>query len=157
MCSGLCVISGPDQVHRHVGPVTNDPAVVSARDVEDVAGAELEHPAVVHRRRGTPADHDPDVLDLAARLLQRAANVLGPFPTWLVRSACDCQAADPYEFELSLVEGSNFIRTLESFEHDVEHAKPPSLFHKDAASSLKVSCRILPRARFDKTTRSVPG
>src|SRR5262245_19896554 len=78
------VISRTDQVHRHVGLVTNDPAVVSTRDVEEIAGAELEHAAVIHRRRGTPTDHDSDVL--------------GPFPTWLVPRAPDGQSADMHEF-----------------------------------------------------------
>jgi len=66
-----------EEVQGDVGRITHHPAIVTGRsgwNVEEHAGAEFVDGAVIHRSRGTTGEHQPNVLDVAAR----CAPTVGP-------------------------------------------------------------------------------
>jgi hypothetical protein len=69
MPSSFRVVISAEEMQRHVGLITEHPRVVRlGRDVEQVPGAHLDHPAVRECRGGSAGDDEADVLDLAPRL-----------------------------------------------------------------------------------------
>src|SRR5689334_14133294 len=91
----LHVVVRTEEVQRDVRLVADDPAVVwRGGDVEQLAGAELVDGAVVERDGGGAGEHQPDVLDRAARGADARADVLAPLPSRLVRGTADGHAAD---------------------------------------------------------------
>src|SRR5438552_950182 len=111
---------GAEEVERNVSFVADDPAVVPRWDVEDIAGAHLEHAAVAHRRGGAARYDHAHVLDHARTLAERAADVDRPFPTRLIGGAADGHAADAHQLEAAEGELAHFIGRVEAFQNDVE-------------------------------------
>src|SRR5690349_16704367 len=98
------VVIGAEEMERHIKLVADNPAVVprrARRDVEDLAGAHLDHVAVSHRR-GCAAGYDhSDMLDLAVSLALRLADMLRLFPAGLVGCPADSHAVDANDLELA--------------------------------------------------------
>src|SRR5438105_558528 len=111
---------GAKEVERDIRLVADHPAVVSWRDVENVAGAHLEYAAVVHRRRGAAGHDHADMLDLAGALAERAADVDRPFPARLIGGAADRHAADAHQLEPAELELAHLVGIVEAFQNDVE-------------------------------------
>src|SRR5262245_62768395 len=133
-----------DQVHRHIRFVADDPAVVPWGHMENVASTQLDNPSVVHGRRRAPLNHEPDVFDIAPRLTERVADVLGPFPSRLIYRAAECRSADMDDLEPPFGETANFIRIVEAL-HDHIHGAPPFVRHDQGATPpFAKSCTILP-------------
>ena len=74
----------PEEVQRDVRLVADHLAVVPGRHREEVAGSDVDDPAVVHGDAVPPRNDHPHVLDLAAGLAERTTHVLGPLPARLV-------------------------------------------------------------------------
>src|SRR5438552_11954752 len=108
-------------MQRHVWFRPLDPAVVTRRDVEQVAGPEGERLAVVHDDAAPSRDDEPDVLDLTALGPRDGADVRGPLPPRVIAGAPDGEGTDPHEIELSLLEAAR------SEEHTSELQSPDHL------------------------------
>src|SRR2546426_3021285 len=93
-------------MQRHVGLRPLDPAVVTRRDVEQVAGPEGERLAVVHDDAAPPRDDESHVLDLTTLGPGYGADVRGPLPPRLVAGAPDGEVADLHEIELPHLEAA---------------------------------------------------
>src|SRR6185369_12345020 len=62
------IIAGAEEMQRHIGLLADYPAIVPRwvrRDVEDVAGAHLDHASILDRGRGAARHDQPDMFDLA--------------------------------------------------------------------------------------------
>src|SRR5512141_1773526 len=67
------------------------------------------------------SEHEPKVLNRTARLAERGADVLRPFPSWLV-----CRATDPHSFDIRDFEApfdhlAYLVRLVESPEDCIEN------------------------------------
>src|SRR4029450_4492197 len=106
---------------RHIRFITDDPAVVSRRDMKNVASTDLDDAAIVHCRRGAPRNYDAAGFHVATRLAERPADVLGPPPSGLVGRPAERHSTDVNDLELSLFERPNFIRIVESLQGHSHH------------------------------------
>src|SRR5262245_14354385 len=89
-------------------------------DVEEVAGAELGHAAVVEGGGRGACEHGPHGVGRAAWEALRGADVLRPPPAWLVTCSPDRHATDVHELEPAELELTSLIRSVEAPEHDLE-------------------------------------
>src|SRR3989449_2805204 len=120
----LSILVCTEEMQRHVRLGALDPAVVTRRDVEQVAGPEGEGLAVVHDDPAASRDDEPDVLDLTALGPHDGADVRGPLPPRVIAGAPDGEGADPDEIELSLLEAARLVGPVESSDDRVFHAGP---------------------------------
>src|SRR2546422_8535758 len=120
----LSILVRTEEMQRHVRLGALDPAVVTRRDVEQVAGPEGEGLAVVHDDPAPSRDDEPDVLDLTALGPHDWADVRGPLPPRVIAGAPDGEGADPDESELSLLEAARLVGPVESPDDRVFHAGP---------------------------------
>lgn len=70
-----------EDVEGDVRLIADRPAVVSGRDVEEVASPHHHFASVVHLGHGLTAQYEADLLNLARRLTSHRPDVLRPFPT----------------------------------------------------------------------------
>src|SRR5262245_17954444 len=108
-------------MQRYVRIVADHPAVMPRRDVEDISRLHLDHAAIFHGSSCGPGDHHSHVLNFTDCRAGCRANINGPFPSWLIRSAPDGHATDVDQLKFSLRKVAGFIRMIEAFENDVEH------------------------------------
>ena len=94
-----CVAWSPEKVERHVLLVAEHPAVVAARDAEEISGSHRQLGSVVHLDRDATAHHQPDVLDLTQRGTGERSDMFGPAPTWCVDGAADLLPAHGEKLE----------------------------------------------------------
>ncbi len=94
LVSGAGVRAGPGQVQRHVGLVTDDPAVVAGRDGEEVARTQEPFGSIGHPHGRFPAEDEPNVVDLTQRRPRDRAHMLGPPPPGLVHGPAKLLAAN---------------------------------------------------------------
>src|SRR2546421_2064620 len=113
-------------MQRHVGVRPLDPAVVTRRDVEQVAGPEGERLAVVHDDAAPPRDDESHVLDLTTLGPGYGADVRGPLPPRLVAGSPDGEVADLHEIELPHLEAARLVGPVESSDDRVAHSASPS-------------------------------
>src|SRR6266704_2605798 len=113
-----------EEMQRHVGLRSLDPAIMPRGDVEQVAGPERECLAVVHDDAAPPRDDEPHVLDLTTLGPRDRADVRGPLPPRLIAGAPDGEGTDPHEIELSFLEAARLVGTVESSDDRVFHAGP---------------------------------
>src|SRR5439155_5321380 len=85
----LSILVCTEEMQRHVRLGALDPAVVTRRDVEQVAGPEREGLAVVHDDAAPSRNDEPDVLDLTALGPRDGADVRGPLPPRVIAGAPD--------------------------------------------------------------------
>src|SRR6266853_5783306 len=82
--------------------ITYHPTIVTGRsgwNIKEHPSAKFVDRAVLHRSRGTAGEHQPHMLDVAARRTHAGPDVNGPLPSWLVGGAADGHAPDANEFE----------------------------------------------------------
>jgi hypothetical protein len=115
------VFAGAEEMQRHIRLISDDPTVVTGRDVKQITGFHLNDAAVVHCGSGAAREDETDVLDLAALLSLRGANVRGPLPSRLIAGTANGHAAEVDEFELAFFEGARFVGMIEALEDDVVH------------------------------------
>src|SRR5215207_2627141 len=114
------VVGGAEEVERDVRLVADHPAIVRlGRDVEQLAGPELDHPAVSERRRRGARQHEAHVLHGASGLPERRADVLRPAPAGLVRRSTDREPPEVNELEAPLQQLADLVRLLEPLQDDV--------------------------------------
>src|SRR6476619_4380986 len=106
---------GTDEVDRDVRFVADDPAVVrDGRDVERLAGPELDDPAVGEGRRRGAGQDEPDVLHRAALADEPRADVLRPAPAGMVGRPADRLPADGDQLEPAERHLADLVRLLEA-------------------------------------------
>jgi hypothetical protein len=91
-------------MERDVRIVTDDPAVVARRDVEEVAGLQYPFRAVVHPCDRLAAEYETDVLDLTGGAAHDRRDVLRPAPTRFVCRSTDDRRPDAVNVEPPLLE-----------------------------------------------------
>ncbi len=84
--------AAPDDRDRRL--VSDDPDVVAGRDVEHVAGDDLELGAIVHHHMRSARDADSDMMELAALGSGDGLDVLRPMMARLLDEAPDDQVAE---------------------------------------------------------------
>src|SRR5260370_35585155 len=97
----------------------------SGWNVKEHAGAEGVGRSVLHRRRGAAGEHQPNVLDVAARRAHGGPDVNGPLPSGLVSGAADGHAPDANEFELSFLERSDLVGLFKTLQNCLKHRHNP--------------------------------
>ena len=80
----MCVVCGAEQMNRNVRLVTEDPTVVSRRNIEKIARTKFDLRAIVHRNHDSPRHHHSDLFDLAAFGSNDRRDMLGPLPARLL-------------------------------------------------------------------------
>src|SRR6266404_3436364 len=103
------VLLGAHQVQRDVRLIADHPAVVSGRDVEDVASFHLDHAAIVHGGDRSSGDHNAYMLDVAALLPHCLSDMRRPFPAGLVTGAADRHSTDIHQLKMPLFEGAALV------------------------------------------------
>src|SRR2546430_1466136 len=103
-----------EEMQRHVGLRSLDPAIMPRGDVEQVARPERECLAVVHDDAAPPRDDEPHVLDLTTLGPRDGADVRGPLPPRLVAGAPDGEVPDLHEIELPHLEAARLVGPVES-------------------------------------------
>src|SRR6266576_4938195 len=114
-----------DEMQRHVGTRSLDPAVMPRGDVEQVARPERECLAVVHDDAAPPRDDEPHVLDQTTLGPRDGADVRGPLPPRLVAGAPDGEVPDLHEIELPHLEAARLVGPVESSDDRVFHTESP--------------------------------
>ncbi len=121
-----CVVLAAEDVQRDVRLVTDDPAVMTRRNVEEVAGAHHDFTSAVHLRNCLAAEHQADMLDLTGGLARRSPDVLGPPPARLVCRPTQRHRTNRIELELPLLERPHLGRVVEVHERKVHRRSPLS-------------------------------
>src|ERR1700675_2061164 len=93
----------------------------SGWNVKERADAEFVDGAVLHRSRGTAREHEPNMLDVAARCPYARPDMNGPLPSGLIGGAADGHAPDANHFEFSFFEHSYFVRLLKALQNCLKH------------------------------------
>jgi hypothetical protein len=104
--------------------IADHPAIVTGgagRNIKESAGAEFVDAAVVQCSSGATGDHQPNMLDVAARGTDTWSDMNGPSPTRLVRGATNCQVPDSDDFEFSFFEYPYLVGFFKSFQDYFEH------------------------------------
>src|SRR6266496_2165836 len=114
-----------EEMQRHVGLRSLDPAIMPRGDVEQVARPERECLAVVHDDAAPPRDDEPHVLDLTTLGPRDGADVRGPLPPRLVAGAPDGEVPDLHEIELPHFEAARLVGPVESSDDRVFHTESP--------------------------------
>src|SRR5881394_1812587 len=84
---------GSEKVQRNVRFITNDPAVVRhRRNVKYVACAKLNYSTIVERNGRYSRENKPDVFNGTTRRANTRADVLAPFPAWLIGRTTNCDS-----------------------------------------------------------------
>src|SRR5262245_57699910 len=98
----------------HIWLVPHHPAVMrDVGNIEQLAGAKLEHPSILQRCRCCARHYQSDVCHCAALGTDDRPNVLGPPPPGLVGCSADCEAADMDDFELPFLHDPRLVGRLE--------------------------------------------
>jgi len=102
------------KVKGHIRLVPHHPAIVrDLGNVEQLAGAKLEHPSILHRCRRCARHDQPDVCHCAALGTDGRTNVLRLPPPGLVSCSAYREAADVDDLELPLLHDARFVGRLE--------------------------------------------
>src|SRR2546430_5030577 len=115
-----------EEMQRHVGLRSLDPAIMPRGDVEQVARPERECLAVVHDDAAPPRDDEPHVLDLTTLGPRDGAELRAPLPPRLVAGAPDGEVPDLHEIDLPHLEAARLVGPVESSDDRVFHAWSPS-------------------------------
>src|ERR1700682_677533 len=111
-------------MQRDVRFIPHHPTIMTGRsgwNVKERADAEFVDGAVLHRSRGTAREHEPNMLDVAARCPYARPNMNGPLPSRLIGGAADGHAPDAKQFEFSFFEHSYFVRLLKALQNRLKH------------------------------------
>src|ERR1700674_2139053 len=111
-------------MQRDVGRIPHHPTIVTGRsgwNVKEHAGAEFVDRAILHRSRGTAGEHQPNMLDVAARRTHAGPDVNRPLPAGLVCGTADGRAPDADQFKFSFFEHSYFVRLLKALQNCLNH------------------------------------
>src|SRR5215469_15601661 len=113
----LCIVVGAMKVQGDIGLIAEHPGVVRlCWNVEQIAGAHLQDtPVSKSCCRCTCNDHS-NMLDMTARLTERAADVLGPAPAWLIRRAANGHPTQSNDLEAAERHLAHLVRLLEAFQ-----------------------------------------
>ena len=113
------VILGSEEVQRHVRLIANDPTVVwHGRNVEQIACVKLTYSTIIERNGRGSRENEPDVFNRTTRRANTRANVLAPFPSWLIRRTTNCDSAQVDQLEFPFLHHAHFIRRVERFQND---------------------------------------
>src|SRR6185437_383073 len=121
------------EMQRHVRLGALDPAVVTRRDVEQVAGPQGKGLAVIHDDTAPARDDEAHVLDLTALGPRDGADVRGPLPPRLIAGAPDGEVADLHEIEPPLLKAARLVGPVESYDDRVFHCASPSVSRRNSA------------------------
>src|SRR4029453_11721478 len=103
---------------RDVGLVADNLTVVRhRRNVEQLAGAKLEHCAIIKCGGRCARQHQTNMFQMASSGTETGPHMLGPLPTWFRRRSTDEQFANSDGFKFSLLELNHFVRFLKSFQN----------------------------------------
>src|SRR2546425_2972077 len=91
------ILLGAHQMKRNIGSVAQDPAVMTRRDLEDVARLQLKLLAIIHADHRAPLEHHPEVGNLTTARARDGGHMLGPLPAGFVPGAPERCAGDPDE------------------------------------------------------------
>src|SRR5262249_5915676 len=117
----LGVRVGAKKMQRHIRLVADHPTVVRIlRYVEQLAGTQLEHPAIVERGRGNAGENEPDVLHGTACFPQPGTYMLAPAPPRFIGCAANGHPADMHELELAFGQNASLVGRIETLQNDVE-------------------------------------
>jgi hypothetical protein len=115
------VLFGAEKVKRDVRLIADDPAIVrDGRNVEKIAGFELDHSTIIERNCCSSGKDKADVFDRATRRADTWTDVLAPFPTGFVGCTPNCHPADVHELEFPFFHYPHFIRRLEPFQNHAD-------------------------------------
>jgi hypothetical protein len=102
--------------------VSDRPAVVAGRDVEDVVGPELQRPPVSQLHGDAAGEDDTEMTRLAPLAADRRADVDRPPPSRLRDQVADGQAADLDQLGGQLVEPKSLVGPREVLRLELGHA-----------------------------------
>ena len=113
------VILGSEEVQRHVRLIANDPAVVRhRRNVKQIACVKLNYATIIERNCRGSRENKPDMFNGTTRRANTRADVLAPFPPWLIRRTTNCDSAEVDQLEFPFLHHAHFIRSVERFQND---------------------------------------
>ena len=113
-----------EKMERDIWLASHDPTIVAgwARwNAKQHSSAKFVNRAILHRRRGTAREHQPHMLDIAARRANCRPNVQRPFPSRLVSGTTDRHVTQTNDFEFSFFERSHFVWFFKPPENYFEH------------------------------------
>ncbi len=88
------VLVGSEEVQRHVRHVADDPAVVwHRRNVKQIACVKLNYATIIERNGRGSRENKPNMFNGTTRGANSWADVLAPFPAWLIRRTTNCDSA----------------------------------------------------------------
>jgi len=113
------VILGSEEMQRHVRFIANDPAIVRhRRNVKQITGVKLNYATIIERDCRRPRENKPDMFNGATGCTNTRADVLAPFPPWLIRRTTNCDSAQVDQLKFAVLHHSHFIRRVERFQND---------------------------------------
>jgi hypothetical protein len=115
-------------------------------DVENVPSSHFDHATVAHCSRCAARDRDTNVLDFAAFLVQRLADVLGPLPARVVDGATERHPGDVDHLKPTFLERSCFVGVSKRFRIVSYTAHLHRHWLQECIPALIASCRMLRRA-----------
>jgi hypothetical protein len=103
--------------------IAHDPGVVTRRDLEGVAGTDLQLGPVVHRDMQDAGDDISDMSVLARRGLDNGLHVLRPAPAWLPREPGDRGLVEVDDIDMAEREGPDEIRGRQVLPLQTRHVR----------------------------------
>src|SRR6478735_8454350 len=113
------VLLGAEKVQRHIRLIANDPAIVRhRRNVKQIACAKLNYSTIAERDCCDSRENKPDMFNGTPCRANTRADVLAPFPSWLIRRTTNCDSAEVDQLEFPFLHHAHFIRRVERFQND---------------------------------------
>jgi len=113
------VILGSEEVQRHVRFIANDPAIVRhRRNVKQITGVKLNYATIIERDCRRPRENKPDMFNGTTGRANTRADMLAPFPPWLIRRTTNCDSAQVDQLKFPFLHHAHFIRSVERFQND---------------------------------------
>ena len=113
------VILGSEEVQRHVRFIANDPAIVRhRRNVKQITGVKLNYATIIERDCRRPRENKPDMFNGTTGRTNTRADMLAPFPPWLIRRTTNCDSAQVDQLKFPFLHHAHFIRRVERFQND---------------------------------------
>src|SRR5439155_10055523 len=91
---------GSEEMERYIRLIANDPAVMRhRRNVKQIACTKLNYATIVKRDCRGSRENKPDMFNGTTGGAHTRADVLAPFPSWLIRRTTNCDSTQVDQFK----------------------------------------------------------
>ena len=78
----------------------------------------LNYATIIERDCRRPRENKPDMFNGATGRTNTRADMLAPFPPWLIRRTANCDSAEMHQLKFPFLHHAHFIRSVERFQNN---------------------------------------